>query len=153
MRHLIRNTVLAIAVVIICAAAIYPPDKNLRRGRDLAGGVSLIYAVQTPEDADRAATIQQTIEVLKERVDPQGTLEISFVRQGRNRIEVQMPLRVRDDVLWLPPAAIRTFQDRVFVVLETPDGPRTVDVEIGLRTGERVEIISGVSEGDVVIAP
>ncbi len=105
MRHLIRNTVLAIAVVMICAAAIYPPDQNLRRGRDLAGGVSLIYAVQTPEDADRAASIQQTIEVLKDRVDPQGTLEISFVRQGRNRIEVQMPLpsdavkRLRDAYL------------------------------------------------------
>ena len=92
MRHLIRNTVLSIAVVVICAAAVYPPEQNLRRGRDLAGGVSLIYAVAVPEDADTSATINQTIDVLKERVDPQGTLEISFVRQGRNRIEVQMPL-------------------------------------------------------------
>lgn len=65
-------------------------------------------------------------------------------------IEVEMPLQVREDVLWLPPAAIRTFQNRQFVVLQTPDGPRSVDVQIGLETDDRVEIVSGVSEGDIV---
>jgi multidrug efflux pump subunit AcrA (membrane-fusion protein) len=55
--------------------------------------------------------------------------------------------------LWLPPSVIRTFQSRTFVVLDTPDGPRTVDVQLGLQTDERVEIVSGVNEGDVVIAP
>jgi multidrug efflux pump subunit AcrA (membrane-fusion protein) len=68
-------------------------------------------------------------------------------------IEVEMPLEVRENVLWLPPSVIRTFQNRTFVVLDTKDGPRTVDVTLGLQTDERVEIISGVNEGDVVIAP
>ena len=66
-------------------------------------------------------------------------------------IEIDMPLEVAEDVLWLPPAAVRTFQNRTFVVLQTPDGPRSVDVQIGLQTDERVEIQSGVNEGDVVI--
>lgn len=68
-------------------------------------------------------------------------------------IEIEMPLQVREDVLWLPPAAIRTFQNRTFVVLQTPDGQRVADVQIGLRTDERVEIISGVAEGDIVEGP
>lgn len=68
-------------------------------------------------------------------------------------IEVQMPLQIREDVLWLPPGLIRTFQNRTFVVLETPDGPRRADVVIGLQTPDRVEIVSGVQEGDVVISP
>lgn len=68
-------------------------------------------------------------------------------------IEVLMPLQVREDVLWLPPAAIRTFQNRTFVVLQTPDGPQRVDVQLGLQTADRVEIVSGVSEGDIVEAP
>jgi multidrug efflux pump subunit AcrA (membrane-fusion protein) len=68
-------------------------------------------------------------------------------------VEVKMPLQTRANVLWLPPVAIRTFQNRTFVVLDTPDGPRSVDVQIGLRTDDRVEIISGVSEGDVVVGP
>ncbi len=68
-------------------------------------------------------------------------------------IEIEMPLQVRQNVLWLPPAAIRTFQNRTFVVIQTADGPRRVDVQIGLRTNDRVEIVSGVNEGDVVIGP
>jgi HlyD family secretion protein len=68
-------------------------------------------------------------------------------------IEIAMPLQVRENVLWLPPSAIRQFQNRTFVVLDTPDGPRSVDVQIGLRTDDRVEIISGVAEGDVVQGP
>ncbi len=66
-------------------------------------------------------------------------------------IDIQMPLKVSKDVLWLPPAAIRTFQNRTFVVLQTPDGPRSVTVELGLQTDDRVEIKSGLNEGDVVI--
>jgi multidrug efflux pump subunit AcrA (membrane-fusion protein) len=68
-------------------------------------------------------------------------------------IEVAMPLQIRRDVLWLPPVAIRRFQNRTFVVLETPDGPAVADVQIGLETPERVEIISGVEEGDIVQGP
>ncbi|WP_162909694.1 efflux RND transporter periplasmic adaptor subunit [Aggregatilinea lenta] len=68
-------------------------------------------------------------------------------------IEVDIPLEVREDVLWLPPSVIRTFQNRTFVVLQTADGPQTVDVELGLQTDDRVEIVSGVQEGDVVVAP
>jgi multidrug efflux pump subunit AcrA (membrane-fusion protein) len=68
-------------------------------------------------------------------------------------IEVKMPLEIRENVLWLPPSVIRTFQNRTFVVLQTPDGPRSVDVVLGLQTEDRVEITSGVNEGDIVIAP
>lgn len=68
-------------------------------------------------------------------------------------IQAYMPLQIRENVLWLPPAAIRTFQNRTFVVLETSDGQRSVDVELGLQTDDRVEIISGVSAGDVVVGP
>ncbi len=81
-----------------------------------------------------------------------ASLEDLNLRTGQ-LIDIQMPLQVSKDVLWLPPAAIRTFQNRTFVVLQTPDGPRSVDVEIGLRTTDRVEIKSGVKEGDVVIGP
>lgn len=68
------------------------------------------------------------------------------------QIRVEMPLETREDVLWLPPVAINTFQNRRFVVLQTPDGQRSVDVVVGLETDDRVEIISGVNEGDVVLA-
>ncbi|MBC7810428.1 MAG: HlyD family efflux transporter periplasmic adaptor subunit [Burkholderiales bacterium] len=91
----------------------------------------------TAQDADQTTRVAASLEG-----QPSGQL-----------IEVDMPLQVRESVLWLPPAAVRTFQNRTFVVLQTADGERAVDVEIGLQTDDRVEIVSGVNAGDVVIAP
>jgi multidrug efflux pump subunit AcrA (membrane-fusion protein) len=64
-----------------------------------------------------------------------------------------MPLQVSKNVLWLPPAAVRTFQNRTFVLLQTPDGQKVVDVTVGLKTDDRWEIKSGVNEGDIVVGP
>lgn len=68
-------------------------------------------------------------------------------------INVKMDLEIRENTLWLPPAAFRTFQNRTFVVVETEGGQQVVDVTIGLQTDERVEILTGLNEGDVVVAP
>jgi multidrug efflux pump subunit AcrA (membrane-fusion protein) len=68
-------------------------------------------------------------------------------------IEVEMPLQVQENVLWLPPAAVQTFQNRTFVIVQTPDGQRVVDIVIGLRTDDRVEIREGLEEGTVVVGP
>jgi len=91
MQHLTRNIVLIGIMLTLCVLSIIPPKEKLRLGKDLAGGVSLVYTVAlSPEDSP--AVIDRVIEVLKERVDPQGVMEISFVRQGRDRIEITMPL-------------------------------------------------------------
>ena len=92
MQHFVRNTLFVILLLVLCGVSIFPPSKTLRRGRDLAGGVSLIYSVEVERGEDASQVIDSTIEVLKDRVDPNGLFEISFVRQGQNRIEVTMPL-------------------------------------------------------------
>ena len=74
------------------------------------------------------------------------------VQQGQV-INMEMPLETSVDVLYLPPEAIRTFQNRSFVIVQTPDGEQIQDVQIGLETDTRVEIVSGVQEGDVVVGP
>jgi len=92
MRHLYRNTVILLLVLTACAAAIYPPAEKLRKGRDLAGGTSLIYSVAIDPGEPAEEIMNNTIEVLKKRVDPNGLYEIAMVRQGRDRIEITMPL-------------------------------------------------------------
>jgi multidrug efflux pump subunit AcrA (membrane-fusion protein) len=58
------------------------------------------------------------------------------------------------NVLWLPPLAVRTFQGRRFVVKQGEEGARQrVDVEIGLESDDRVEIKRGLQQGDVVVGP
>ena len=62
-------------------------------------------------------------------------------------------LERKEDVLWLPPAAIRTFEGRKFVVIQEGAIQRRVDVTVGIESDDRVEIVSGVEEGDVVVGP
>jgi macrolide-specific efflux system membrane fusion protein len=87
---------------------------------------------------------------------------------GENQVRISLPettnatsgelasvfvvLEERCDVLTLPPAAIRTFQGRTFVVVAEPDGMRRrFDVRLGLQSETLVEIVEGVVEGQVVL--
>lgn len=117
--------------------------------------VGLVGVCQIINDPDSAVQcVVRQIPLSARDADQTTRVAASLENVPTNQlIEIQMPLQVRENVLWLPPAAIRTFQNRTFVVLQTPDGPRSVDVQIGLRTDERVEIIAGVEEGDVVEGP
>lgn len=68
-------------------------------------------------------------------------------------VRVTVVLERKDDVLWLPPQAIRTFGGRRFVVIQEEGGQRIVDVTIGIEGDERVEIVDGLMEGQVVVGP
>lgn len=60
-------------------------------------------------------------------------------------------LEEKNNVLWLPPAAIRSFQGRYFVVIQVEGGQKRSDVLLGAVTDDRVEILQGVEEGQVII--
>jgi multidrug efflux pump subunit AcrA (membrane-fusion protein) len=59
----------------------------------------------------------------------------------------------KPSALWLPPQAIRNFQGRRFVVVKDADGERRADVKLGIQGDDRVEVLSGVLEGQTVVAP
>lgn len=95
--HNIRTwSIVSLVILVIAGLSLFPPEEKLRKGRDLAGGVSLVYQVELEAGENSEQVIDSVIEVLKERVDPDGLAEISFVRQGRERIEVSMPLPTED---------------------------------------------------------
>lgn len=64
---------------------------------------------------------------------------------------VTIVLQKKDGVLWLPPAAIRSFQGRHFVVVQDEEGQRRVDVRLGIEGQDRLEILEGLQEGQVVV--
>jgi multidrug efflux pump subunit AcrA (membrane-fusion protein) len=64
---------------------------------------------------------------------------------------VALVLEQKPDVLWLPPAAIRTFEGRRFVVVQESGGQRRADIKVGIEGDDRVEIISGLTEGQIVV--
>jgi multidrug efflux pump subunit AcrA (membrane-fusion protein) len=64
---------------------------------------------------------------------------------------VLITLEQKDAALWLPPAAIRTFQGRDVVVIQDGSAQRRVDVKLGIKGEDRVEVLEGVQEGQVVV--
>jgi multidrug efflux pump subunit AcrA (membrane-fusion protein) len=70
-----------------------------------------------------------------------------------DRVRITVELERSEDTLWLPPQAVRTFEGRTFVVIQEGGGQRRMDVTVGIRSDERYEILSGLSEGQVVVAP
>ncbi len=66
--------------------------------------------------------------------------------------QVKTVLGKSENVLWLPPNALRKYRGRSFVVLQEADGrQRRADVLVGLEAAERVEIQDGLKEGDVIV--
>jgi len=92
MNRLALQVTFIIALTVALIWSVWPLNKTLRLGKDLRGGVSLVYAVKMPPSARPEQVLKQVIDVLKQRVNPTGVLDISFVPQGRDRIEVVMPL-------------------------------------------------------------
>ena len=73
--------------------------------------------------------------------------------QSGDKVTVQMELVNKPGVLWLPPEAVRKTGDRTFVLVDSDTGPKRIDVEIGLQLRDLIEIVSGLSEGQIVIGP
>ena len=59
----------------------------------------------------------------------------------------------RKNVLTLPKEAIKRENKKTFVVMQINDGLKDEPVELGWRDGGKVEVISGVNEGDQVGIP
>ena len=73
--------------------------------------------------------------------------------QAGDVLRVTVQLASKEGVLWLPPDAIRSAGGRTFVIVNGEGGPTRVDVEIGLQTRDMVEIVSGLTEGQIVVSP
>lgn len=90
MRNLGSSAIIILVAIALALWAVYPPDKTIRLGKDLAGGATLVYGVDVkPGETD---VISRVVEVIKDRIDPNGVLEISIVAIGADRIEITMPL-------------------------------------------------------------
>ncbi len=67
--------------------------------------------------------------------------------------EVTLLGEVREAVAWVPESALITLGEQVFVDLLRSSEIERVPVETGIRTGQQVEIVSGVAVGEKVVFP
>jgi multidrug efflux pump subunit AcrA (membrane-fusion protein) len=68
-------------------------------------------------------------------------------------IKAAVLLEKADNTLWLPPAAVRTFEGRNFVVVQAENNrQRRIDIKVGIKGQERIEVLEGLEEGQIVIS-
>ena len=93
-KNLLPKIVVIIVLVVLAAWTLYPPNKTLKPGIDLAGGTSLIYEIDTQEleENEKSGLAQRMITVLQRRIDPANIQNLIWRPQGNTRFEIQMPL-------------------------------------------------------------
>ncbi|MCB0108831.1 MAG: HlyD family efflux transporter periplasmic adaptor subunit [Caldilineaceae bacterium] len=65
-------------------------------------------------------------------------------------VRVTVELERKEDILWVPPQAVRVFDGRRFAVVIDGEARRRVDVKVGIETPDRLEIEEGLEEGQVI---
>jgi len=117
------------------ASSIQPQNGTIRRLPYSFGGVS-----SDAESNDKTTRISMDI------APQQAGFKLGDL------VRVTVVLQKKDDVLWLPPAAIRTYEGRNFVVVKSGAIQQRIDVKLGIQQEDKVEILDGLQEGMVVIA-
>ncbi len=95
-RNLYWKLALIVLVVVWGYFAIYPPSETLKGGIDLVGGNSLLYEIDTTGLAETRDLSTKVMQRLKQRVDPEGVMNLVWRPVGDTRLEIQMPLPSKD---------------------------------------------------------
>ncbi|MFA4858086.1 MAG: efflux RND transporter periplasmic adaptor subunit [Candidatus Margulisiibacteriota bacterium] len=101
---------------------------------------------------DYESTVVNNVTVYEVDIRMEGNA--SVFRSGMSAT-VNFLLEQKENVLLLPAQAVKSSRGAsyVFIWKNGEKYPKTVQVEIGLETSEKVEIVSGVNAGDEVIIP
>jgi len=115
---------------------------DAKTGVELKGTIS-----QLPSPYGTGSSEERVIRVLLDAEPSADTY------QSGDKVMVKLVLASKDDILWLPPEAVRSAGGRTFVIVNSESGPKRVDIEIGLQTRDMIEIVTGLTEGQVVVGP
>ncbi|MHC4623116.1 MAG: protein translocase subunit SecD [Planctomycetota bacterium] len=93
-KNLTPKIVFIIVLVSLGGWILYPANKTLKPGIDLAGGTSLVYEIDTQglEPGEKRDVAERMITVLRRRIDPANIQNLIWRPHGSARFEIQMPL-------------------------------------------------------------
>ena len=74
---------MVLALLVLLSVYIWPVSDTIRLGKDLRGGFSLQYQLLIDQSQNADEVMNTTITVLKDRIDPTGTMDLSMVPQGQ----------------------------------------------------------------------
>lgn len=84
--------VFVILVIGLALYFVFPLDKNINLGLDLQGGSHIVLeCVDSPNAPVDSDAVNRVIEIITNRINPEGVKEPVIQRQGERRILVQLP--------------------------------------------------------------
>lgn len=129
---------------------IAPIKDNLKQGLDLKGGVYVVYEAQTDKKGEELNKVmEQTLEVFTKRINGMGLTEPLIVREGQNRIRIELPgLKDAAEALKaIGKTAQLKFEKEDGTVVVTGSNVTKSDVVFDSQTNEPVVAIGFDSEG------
>ncbi|GJM20462.1 MAG: hypothetical protein DHS20C15_03770 [Planctomycetota bacterium] len=115
-------------IIILLGLALFGIlGKDVVLGLDLAGGASLRFALEQPDDsgnrteAEIDADVKSTVETLRTRIDSTGMRESTVTQQGGNEIVVELPGSSKDEAETVK-SVISRVGNLLFVIVLRPDG-------------------------------
>ncbi|KRF01506.1 preprotein translocase subunit SecD [Nocardioides sp. Soil777] len=154
-RGAVLRFLLVLGLLAGCAAIALGVKPNL--GLDLRGGAQFVFEANDTETTEAtAANVDKTVEVLRGRVDALGVAESTLVRQGDNRILVELPGVTNDDEAQEAEERIgQTAQLSVHPVVAVANGPDAEPSKEGnevlpAEDGQFLEIGPTALQGDEI---
>ncbi|MCM8806807.1 MAG: protein translocase subunit SecD [Candidatus Omnitrophica bacterium] len=83
-----------LAVIGLCIYSIYPPEKKIKKGLDLQGGVHVVLEIEKEKNVDAKLTsdlTERALEIIRNRIDALGVAEPIIQKEGIDRIVVDLP--------------------------------------------------------------
>ena len=142
---------LAFALIVILGgfAAVVATDSQPRLGLDLEGGVSVILTATGP-GADNPGVIEQTISIIRQRIDELGVAEAEVTSAGTSNILVQLP-GVEDEeeaVELIGSTAQLTFRQVEAMYEDTQKRAPEITQEKGPAANDQVVVYPSAQEGE-----
>ncbi|MBQ9624601.1 MAG: hypothetical protein IJR47_00685, partial [Clostridia bacterium] len=71
---------------------------NIQRGLDLTGGISVVYEAKDKSVEDFNDKMDGAVAVFRNRLDSEGYTEATVIRQGDDKIRVEIPINETVDI-------------------------------------------------------
>ena len=142
-RGVILRLLLVVGILAGATAIVLNEEPEL--GLDLRGGAQYIFEVNSTEDTEATPeNVDRTLEVLRGRVDALGVAESTLVRQGDNRILVELPgITDEDEAAEAEERIGQTAQLSVHPVLSTVPDAKT-------KPSKPDNLVLPTDQGDVI---
>ncbi|HOK56860.1 MAG TPA: protein translocase subunit SecD [bacterium] len=85
--------VIILAVIGFCFYLFYPPEKKLKKGLDLQGGIHVVLEVEKEKIEEKSLSdlTERALEIIRNRIDALGVTEPVIQKEGTYRIIVDLP--------------------------------------------------------------